>query len=50
MIRTGDEYRESITDGRQVFVNGECVDDWTVLALLCDVASAGHGRACLKVR
>ena len=23
MIRTGDEYRESIRDGRQVWINGE---------------------------
>ena len=27
MIRTGDEYRESIRDGRQVWINGERVDD-----------------------
>src|SRR5215204_4877276 len=27
MIRTGDEYRESIRDGRQVWVNGERVAD-----------------------
>ena len=29
MIRTGDEYRESIRDGRQVWINGEKVDDVT---------------------
>lgn len=29
MIRTGDEYRESIRGGRAVFVNGEKVDDAT---------------------
>ncbi|MFJ5151188.1 4-hydroxyphenylacetate 3-hydroxylase family protein [Streptomyces sp. NPDC088353] len=29
MIRTGDEYRESIRDGRQVWVDGEKVDDVT---------------------
>ena len=27
MIRTGDEYRQSIRDGREVYVNGERVDD-----------------------
>src|SRR5271163_3628003 len=27
MIRTGDEYRESIRDGREVYINGERVDD-----------------------
>jgi 4-hydroxyphenylacetate 3-monooxygenase len=27
MIRTGDEYRESIRDGREVWVNGERVED-----------------------
>ena len=27
MIRTGDEYRESIRDGREVWVNGERVTD-----------------------
>lgn len=29
MIRTGDEYRESIRDGRQVWIDGEKVDDVT---------------------
>lgn len=29
MLRTGDEYRESIRDGRKVYVNGEQVDDVT---------------------
>ncbi|GAA5201964.1 4-hydroxyphenylacetate 3-monooxygenase, oxygenase component [Arthrobacter gyeryongensis] len=29
MIRTGNEYRESIRDGRQVWINGEKVDDVT---------------------
>ena len=29
MIRTGDEYRESIRDGREIYVNGERVDDVT---------------------
>ena len=27
MLRTGDEYRESIRDGRKVFINGERVED-----------------------
>ena len=27
MIRTGDEYRASIRDGREVWMNGERVDD-----------------------
>ena len=30
MIRTGDEYRESLRDGREVWMNGERVDDVTV--------------------
>jgi 4-hydroxyphenylacetate 3-monooxygenase len=30
MIRTGDQYRESIRDGREVYVNGERVTDVTV--------------------
>ena len=30
MIRTGEEYRESIRDGRQVWIGGEKVDDVTV--------------------
>ncbi|MCP4328602.1 MAG: 4-hydroxyphenylacetate 3-hydroxylase [Alphaproteobacteria bacterium] len=30
MIRTGDEYRASIRDGREVYINGEKVDDVTV--------------------
>ena len=29
MIRTGDEYRDSIRDGREVWINGERVDDVT---------------------
>ena len=29
MIRTGDEYRESISDGREVWIDGERVDDVT---------------------
>jgi 4-hydroxyphenylacetate 3-monooxygenase len=29
MIRTGDEYRESIRDGREVYIDGERVDDVT---------------------
>ena len=29
MIRTGDEYRESIRDGREVWINGERVEDVT---------------------
>ncbi len=27
MLRTGDEYRESIRDGREVYINGEKVTD-----------------------
>lgn len=30
MIRTGEEYRESIRDGREVYMDGERVDDVTV--------------------
>lgn len=30
MIRTGDQYRESIRDGRNVWINGERVDDVTL--------------------
>ena len=29
MIRTGDQYRESIRDGREVWIDGEKVDDVT---------------------
>ena len=29
MIRTGDEYRASIRDGREVYINGERVSDVT---------------------
>jgi 4-hydroxyphenylacetate 3-monooxygenase len=29
MIRTGDEYRESLRDGREVWMNGERIDDVT---------------------
>ena len=27
MIRTGDEYRQSLNDGRQIWINGERVED-----------------------
>ena len=30
MIRNGSDYRESIKDGRQVWINGEKVDDVTI--------------------
>ena len=30
MIRTGQQYRDSIRDGRQVWINGERVKDVTV--------------------
>ena len=30
MIRTGEEYRASIRDGRNVWINGEKVEDPTV--------------------
>ncbi|MDG2340900.1 MAG: 4-hydroxyphenylacetate 3-hydroxylase N-terminal domain-containing protein, partial [Paracoccaceae bacterium] len=30
MIRTGDEYRDSIKDGREVWINGAKVEDATV--------------------
>lgn len=29
MIRTGDEYRDSIRDGREVWIDGERVEDVT---------------------
>ena len=55
MIRTGDEYRESIRDGREVWMNGERVKDVTthpmfkplvdVRARIYDMAhDAGHAR------
>ena len=55
MIRTGDEYRESIRDGREVWINGERVDDVTahpmfkplvdIRARIYDMAhDAGHAR------
>ena len=30
MLRTGDEYRESIRDGREVWMNGERITDVTI--------------------
>ena len=36
MIRTGDEYRESLRDGRQVWVEGEKVEGEKELRLLKD--------------
>ncbi|MFD1211937.1 4-hydroxyphenylacetate 3-hydroxylase family protein [Arthrobacter sp. GCM10027362] len=54
MIRTGDEYRESIRDGRQVWVDGEKVADVTthpmfkpvvdVRARIYDLAHEEHSR------
>ena len=34
MLRTGDQYRESIRDGRNVWVDGKKVDDVLVIQLL----------------
>ena len=36
MIRTGQQYRDSIRDGRRIWVNGERVDDVTVIYLEAD--------------
>ncbi len=54
MIRTGDEYRESIRDGRKVWIDGEKVDDVTVhpafrpivdaRARIYDLAHESHTR------
>jgi aromatic ring hydroxylase len=38
MIRTGQQYRDSIRDGRQVWINGERVKD----GQLYRSADAGH--------
>ncbi|MCG2622511.1 4-hydroxyphenylacetate 3-hydroxylase family protein [Arthrobacter sp. I2-34] len=54
MIRTGDEYRESIRDGRQIWIDGEKVTDVTthpmfkpvvdVRARIYDLAHEEHSR------
>jgi 4-hydroxyphenylacetate 3-monooxygenase len=50
MIRTGQQYRDSIRDGRQVWINGERVKDVTAHPMfrpLVDVRalhSPGSGR------
>ena len=55
MIRTGDEYRASLRDGREVWIAGERVDDVTthpmfrplvdIRARIYDMAARpGHGR------
>lgn len=40
MIRTGDEYRESIRDGREVWINGERVKDVTTHAMFKPIVDA----------
>jgi aromatic ring hydroxylase len=45
MIRTGNEYRQSIRDGREVYVNGERVRDVTAVG---EVWSLYGGRDVLN--
>ncbi|MFC0581853.1 4-hydroxyphenylacetate 3-hydroxylase family protein [Micrococcoides hystricis] len=40
MIRTGDEYRESIRDGREIWIDGEKVDDVTTHPMFKPVVDA----------
>ena len=40
MIRTGDEYRESLRDGRAVWIDGEKVDDVTTHPVLKSIVDA----------
>ena len=46
MIRTGEQYRESLRDGRQVWINGEKVKDVTVHPVL--QADRRRARAHLR--
>jgi 4-hydroxyphenylacetate 3-monooxygenase len=39
-VRTGAEYLESLKDGREVWLNGERVDDVTTHPVLCRTAQA----------
>ena len=43
MIRTGEEYRESIRDGREVWMNGERVDDVTAHPAFGRWSTCGRG-------
>ncbi|POX47143.1 4-hydroxyphenylacetate 3-hydroxylase [Streptomyces sp. Ru71] len=48
MIRTGEQYRESIRDGRQIWINGEKVDDVTThpaFRPLVDIRARIHDMA-----
>jgi len=56
MIRTGDEYRESIRDGREVWIDGEKVDDVTthqafrpIVDLRARIYDFGHDEATKDV-
>ena len=44
-IRTAEQYRESLRDGRRVYISGEKVDDITthrILGVACDTVAAGY--------
>jgi len=50
-IRTKDEYKESLRDGRRVYIGGEKVEDITkhrVLGVTCDTIAAGYELASSK--
>jgi len=56
MIRTGDEYRESIRDGREVWIDGERVDDVTthpafrpIVDIRARIYDLAHGAATRDV-
>jgi 4-hydroxyphenylacetate 3-monooxygenase len=44
MIRTGEQYRDSIRDGRQVWINGERVKDVTVHLMFRPLVDVGLPR------
>jgi aromatic ring hydroxylase len=46
MIRTGEEYRESLRDGREIYMNGEKIADVTTHVQ----ADRRHTRAHLRPR
>ena len=56
MIRTGDQYRESIRDGREVWIDGEKVDDVTIhpafkpiVDIRAMIYDLGHDEATAEV-
>ena len=50
-IRTVEEYKESLRDGRQVYIRGEKVEDVTkhrILGITCDTIAAGYELTASK--